>query len=135
MNTSDSDRPLDILVLAAGLGTRMKSKRAKVLHKLSGRPLIAHVCRTAAQLNPRKTYVVVGHQADEVKTSVEKELGDDGAGFITQANQLGTGDAVNAAAPELANAKSTVMILSGDVPLVRADTLRSLIQKHQADNA
>jgi bifunctional UDP-N-acetylglucosamine pyrophosphorylase/glucosamine-1-phosphate N-acetyltransferase len=126
---------LDILILAAGLGTRMKSSRAKVLHNLGGRPLIAHVCRTAALLNPRKSYVIVGYQADDVRAAVEKELGGDRAGFVNQSEQRGTGDAVAAARSALAGAKSTVLILSGDVPLVRAETLRALIDKHQADNA
>jgi len=67
--------PLDILVLAAGLGTRMKSNLAKVLHKLQGRAIIAHVCRTATQLDPRRMFVIVGHQADDVRAAVEKELG------------------------------------------------------------
>jgi len=126
---------LDILILAAGLGTRMKSSRAKVLHKLGGRPLIAHVCRTAALLNPRKTYVVVGYQAGDVRAAVEQEIGSDQAGFVDQSEQRGTGDAVVAARGPLARAKSTVLILSGDVPLVRAETLRALIEKHHADNA
>jgi bifunctional UDP-N-acetylglucosamine pyrophosphorylase/glucosamine-1-phosphate N-acetyltransferase len=126
---------LDILILAAGLGTRMKSSQAKVLHKLGGRPLIAHVCRTAAFLNPRTTYVVVGYQAGEVRAAVEKELGNDQAGFVIQSEQRGTGDAVMAAGSALAGAKSTVLILSGDVPLVRAETLRALIEKHHADSA
>jgi bifunctional UDP-N-acetylglucosamine pyrophosphorylase/glucosamine-1-phosphate N-acetyltransferase len=126
---------LDILVLAAGLGTRMKSSLAKVLHKLDGRPLIAHVCRTAALLDPRKTYVVVGYQADNVRAAVEKEIGSDQAGFVNQSEQRGTGDAVSAARSILAGTKSTLLILSGDVPMVRAETLRALIEKHHADNA
>jgi bifunctional UDP-N-acetylglucosamine pyrophosphorylase / glucosamine-1-phosphate N-acetyltransferase len=60
--TESSDKPLDVLILAAGLGKRMKSRRAKVLHELGGRPLVAHVCRTARSLNPRRIEVVVGHQ-------------------------------------------------------------------------
>src|ERR671939_1662979 len=91
--------PLDILILAAGLGTRMRSSTAKVLHKLGGRPLIAHVCRTAAALvkGERPVYVVVGHQAEEVKEAVHAELGEGGAVFVTQTEQRGTGDAVFAA--------------------------------------
>jgi bifunctional UDP-N-acetylglucosamine pyrophosphorylase/glucosamine-1-phosphate N-acetyltransferase len=126
---------LDILILAAGLGTRMKSSQAKVLHKLGGRPLVAHVCQTAALLNPRKTCVVVGYQADQVKAAVEKELGSDQASFVTQAEQRGTGDAVVAARSALVQANSTVLILSGDVPLVRVETLRALIDKHLGDDA
>src|SRR5437773_5126869 len=112
---TERQRTLDVLVMAAGLGTRMKSSLAKVLHKLGGRPLIAHVCQTAALLNPRKTYVVVGYQADKVKAAVEKELGSDQAYFVSQSQQRGTGDAVIAARSALAQANSTVLILSGDV--------------------
>ena len=128
-------KPVDVLVLAAGLGTRMKSGQAKVLHKLGGRPLIAHVCRSAVLLNPRRIYVVVGHQSDEVKTAVESELGENQATFVSQPEQRGTGDAVMAARNAMANSNSTVLILSGDVPLVRAETLRALLEKHYADNA
>jgi bifunctional UDP-N-acetylglucosamine pyrophosphorylase / glucosamine-1-phosphate N-acetyltransferase len=125
--------PLDILILAAGLGTRMRSSTAKVLHKLGGRPLISHVCRTAAALvkGERPVYVVVGHQAEEVKTAVRAELGEGGAVFVTQTAQRGTGDAVFAAREALASADSTLLVLSGDVPLVRAETLGSLVHQHR----
>src|SRR5438552_2459876 len=127
--------PLDVIILAAGLGTRMKSGLAKVLHKLDGRPLIAHVCRTAAKLEPRKIYVVVGHQAEQVEAAVEEELGNDGAVFVHQKKQRGTGDAVLAAKSILADAPSTALVLSGDVPLVRTETLNSLIETHADSNA
>jgi bifunctional UDP-N-acetylglucosamine pyrophosphorylase/glucosamine-1-phosphate N-acetyltransferase len=126
---------LDVLVLAAGLGTRMKSNFAKVLHKLDGRPLIAHVCGTAAELEPNRIVVVVGHQAVDVQAAVELELGKGGAHFALQAEQRGTGDAVLSAQDALANAGSTVLILSGDVPMVRAETLRRLIEKHKSDQS
>src|SRR5436190_20876209 len=129
-SSSKSIANFDILILAAGLGTRMKSGLAKVLHKLDGRPLIAHVCRTAAQLNPKGIYVVVGHQADEVQAAAENELGADRVSCARQIEQRGTGDAVLAAKSQLANARSTVLVLSGDVPLVRAETLQSLIETH-----
>src|SRR5437868_2672447 len=125
--------PLDILILAAGLGTRMRSETAKVLHRLGGRPLVAHVCRTAAALvkGERPVYVVVGHQAEEVKEAVREELGESGAVFITQTEQRGTGDAVFAARAALADSNSTLLVLSGDVPLVRAETLGSLVHQHR----
>src|SRR5262245_63237068 len=124
--TSDNNqnRALDVLVLAAGLGTRMKSKVAKVLHRLDGRPLIAHVCRTAADLQPHKLLVVVGHQAEQVQAAVAAEIGTGTALFALQAEQRGTGDAVAAARSGLAGSDSTVLILSGDVPQVRAATLQ-----------
>src|SRR5437016_2113984 len=120
--TNNRATPVDVLILAAGLGTRMKSGIAKVLHQLDGRPLIAHVCRTAAKLEPRAIYVVVGHQANQVQAAVEVELGKDGAVFVRQTEQRGTGDAVLAAKTPLADASSTVLVLSGDVPLVRVET-------------
>ncbi|HWS88275.1 MAG TPA: bifunctional UDP-N-acetylglucosamine diphosphorylase/glucosamine-1-phosphate N-acetyltransferase GlmU [Pyrinomonadaceae bacterium] len=125
--------PLDILILAAGLGTRMRSSTAKVLHKLGGRPLIAHVCRTASALvkGERPVYVVVGHQAEEVKEAVRAELGEGGAVFVMQTEQRGTGDAVFAARGVLGEANSTLLVLSGDVPLVRAETLGSLVHQHR----
>src|SRR5918992_735389 len=125
--------PLDILILAAGLGTRMRSSTAKVLHRLGGRPLIAHVCRTASALvkGERPVYVVVGHQAEEVEEAVRAELGEGGAVFVTQTEQRGTGDAVFAARDELSDAASTLLVLSGDVPLVRAETLGSLVHQHR----
>lgn len=134
-NQNSSHKPLDILILAAGLGTRMKSGQAKVLHKLGGRPIVAHVSRTAAALKPRRICVVVGHQADDVVKAVEAELGRQQASFANQPEQRGTGDAVMAARSELAGSESTVVILSGDVPLVRAETLRTLIEEHQRRNA
>ncbi len=130
-----SEKPLDIVILAAGLGTRMRSRQAKVLHKLGGRPLIAHVCRTAAYLKPHKTYVVVGYQAEVVRKAAAEALSNDEAVFVTQSKQLGTGDAVMAARADLRDANSTVLILSGDVPLVRVETLQALISKHKTENA
>src|SRR2546423_3912985 len=131
--TQPGTSPLDILILAAGLGTRMRSSTAKVLHKLGGRPLIAHVCRTASALvkGERPVYVVIGHQAEEVKEAVRAELGEGGAVFVTQAEQRGTGDAVYAAREGLGDADSTLLVISGDVPLVRAETLGSLIHQHR----
>ncbi len=125
--------PLDILILAAGLGTRMRSATAKVLHRLGGRPLIAHVCRSATALlkEARPIYVIVGHQAEEVGDAARAELGEEGAVFVTQAEQRGTGDAVMCAREALEGANSTLLVLSGDVPFVRAETLGALVQQHR----
>lgn len=123
-------KPLNVLVLAAGLGTRMRSDLAKVLHRLDGRPLINHVCRTATALAPEGIYVVIGHQGDEVKTAVLNELDGQKVDFVRQEQQLGTGDAVNAARAFLQDSDSTLVILSGDVPMIRHETLASLVQHH-----
>src|SRR5215210_7736540 len=94
--TAAAATPLDVLILAAGLGTRMRSRTAKVLHRLGGRPLISHVCRAAAALmkEQRAVHVVVGHQAEEVKEAVLAEMGEGRALFVEQTEQRGTGDAV-----------------------------------------
>src|ERR1051326_1770561 len=99
--------------MAEGLGTRMKSNRAKVLHELSGQTLIAHVVRTAASLNPQRIYVVVGHQADEVEKAALAEVGEL-ASAVLQAQQRGTGDAVESARAQLENSDSLLLVLSGD---------------------
>lgn len=112
----------------------MKSARAKVLHELGGLPLIAHVCRSARALNPDKIYIVVGHQAAEVERAVQTEVGDTAA-FVMQVEQRGTGDAVMAARAQLANSDALALILSGDVPLIRAATLQQFIDQHRARKA
>jgi bifunctional UDP-N-acetylglucosamine pyrophosphorylase/glucosamine-1-phosphate N-acetyltransferase len=129
-NFSGEQKTLDVLILAAGLGTRMRSNLAKVLHKLDGRPLINHVCLTATALAPRKIYVVIGHQGDDVKTAVLEELNEEYAKFVWQKEQLGTGHAVNSARDFLENEDSTLIILSGDVPMIRHETLAALVQQH-----
>jgi bifunctional UDP-N-acetylglucosamine pyrophosphorylase/glucosamine-1-phosphate N-acetyltransferase len=126
------ERPLDVLILAAGLGTRMKSGKAKVLHQLGGRPLISFVARIALALSPRKVYVVVGHQASEVEKAVRDDLPENLAAFVNQSEQRGTGDAVMAARAQLANASSTLLVLSGDVPMIRAETLAKFVAEHSA---
>jgi len=135
LNAKQQELPLDVLILAAGLGTRMQSAKAKVLHELGGRPLIAHVCRTAQALNPRKIFVVLGQQASEVEKAVRSTLPDDLSGFVLQVEQHGTGDAVMAARAELENARSTLLVLYGDVPLVRAETLAKFVAHHRSSQA
>jgi bifunctional UDP-N-acetylglucosamine pyrophosphorylase/glucosamine-1-phosphate N-acetyltransferase len=129
-----TDQSIRVLILAAGLGTRMKSARAKVLHELGGLPLITYVCRTAQSLGPEKIYVVVGHQAAQVERAVQNEVGGLAA-FVTQTEQRGTGDAVMAARPELEDIDSLVLVLSGDVPLIRAATLEGFINHQRASEA
>ena len=114
--------PLDVIVLAAGQGKRMRSDLPKVLHPLAGRALLAHVLDTARALSPRKTIVVHGHGAERVRAA----FADSALDWVLQAEQLGTGHAVQQAMPRL-DAKSTAVILYGDVPLVRAESLKRLI--------
>jgi len=120
--------------MAAGLGTRMKSKRAKVLHELDGRPLIGHLLRTAKALDPRQIIVVVGYQAQEVEEAALAEVGDL-ASFVLQEKQRGTGDAVECARSVLQNSDSLLLVINGDVPLIKAETLRKLIEQHESTGA
>lgn len=113
---------LDILVLAAGKGTRMRSDLPKVLHPIGGKPLVQHVLDTARQVGGDRILVIVGHGAE----LVEQRMAAPDVNFILQAQQLGTGHAVQQALPQLRN-DATVLILYGDVPLTRAETLQKLI--------
>jgi bifunctional UDP-N-acetylglucosamine pyrophosphorylase/glucosamine-1-phosphate N-acetyltransferase len=123
---------LHVVVLAAGKGTRMKSAQPKVLHRANGLPLIEHVLRTADTVNPASTTLIVGHQAEIVRNALRERLG---LRFAVQQPQLGTGHALLQAEPLLRGARGTVVLLSGDVPLLRAATLRALVEKHQARHA
>lgn len=136
LTSQERQHPLDVLILAAGLGTRMKSQKAKVLHELGGRPLISHITQKAQSLKPRRIVTVVGHQAAEVEAAVRAQTGgSDQAVFVTQSEQRGTGDAVMSARAELKDANSTLLILSGDVPLVRTETLGGFVQQHHSNGA
>ena len=115
--------PLEIVVLAAGQGKRMRSQLAKVLHPLAGRPLLAHVLAAAQALAPRKIVVVHGHGAEQVRSLFR----DAPVQWVVQAEQLGTGHAVQQAMPQL-SPDADVLILYGDVPLVRPQTLKKLVE-------
>jgi bifunctional UDP-N-acetylglucosamine pyrophosphorylase/glucosamine-1-phosphate N-acetyltransferase len=131
---SNHNRPLNVLIMAAGLGTRMKSNRAKVLHEMGGAPLIAYVVRAAQALEPRSIIVIVGHQAEEVERAALAEVGEL-ASFVVQEKQRGTGDAVESARSLLENSDSLVLVLSGDVPMIRVETLQRLIEHHNNTGA
>ena len=121
--------------MAAGKGTRMKSNRPKVLHPLAGRALLQHVLDTAKTLAARRVIVVVGHGATEVEASIAGSTGAAGQldiKFVRQEPQLGTGHAVQQAVPLLRD-DAVVVVLSGDVPLTRADTLQHLITQCGGD--
>lgn len=130
MEVRGEQKKLIVMILAAGLGTRMRSDLAKVLHELDGRPLISRVCRTASALAPAAVYVVIGHQGEQVKSAVLEECAEDQTFFVVQEQQLGTGDAVNSAREYLQNTDATVLVLSGDVPMIKAETLAALVQCH-----
>jgi UDP-N-acetylglucosamine diphosphorylase/glucosamine-1-phosphate N-acetyltransferase len=116
-----------IIILAAGKGTRMKSDIAKVLHTIAGRPMILYVVETAAKVAKTNIILVVGHQAEEVKNTVLKEAE---MKFAIQLEQKGTGHAVICAMPLLSASCNDVVILNGDVPLIRPSTIQSLVECH-----
>ena len=119
---------LDIVIMAAGKGTRMKSRHPKVLHRLAGKPLLAHVLATTATLGQHPTWVITGHGAE----AVESAIAGSGAASVRQLPQLGTGHAVAQVLPQLGGASAgdagTTLILNGDVPLIKASTARALAE-------
>ena len=124
-NAPGSTMPIDVVIMAAGKGTRMKSALPKVLHRIGGRALLQHVLDTAASLQARKAVVITGHGAAEVEAACQSGT-DLALEFARQEPQLGTGHAVQQALPHLAD-DGVVVVLSGDVPLTQADTLFHLI--------
>lgn len=122
-------RPRVAVVLAAGKGTRMRSERPKVLFPVAGRPLLAWVIAAAREAGCERILVIVGHGADEVKAAF---AGEPGLEWVLQEEQRGTGHAVLQAAPHIPG-EATVLILSGDVPLVRAATLEALASRAEGE--
>ncbi|HNT38879.1 MAG TPA: bifunctional UDP-N-acetylglucosamine diphosphorylase/glucosamine-1-phosphate N-acetyltransferase GlmU [Rubrivivax sp.] len=114
---------LHVVVMAAGKGTRMKSQRPKVLHRLGGQPLLQHVLDSAAALRPAQTLVITGHGAAEV----EAFLAGRALSCVRQVPQLGTGHAIQQVLPQLPAGEGTVLILNGDVPLIRSETAAALV--------
>jgi bifunctional UDP-N-acetylglucosamine pyrophosphorylase/glucosamine-1-phosphate N-acetyltransferase len=122
---------LAVVIMAAGKGTRLKSRRPKVLHEIGGKPLLSHVIAAAGKIvAPSDIFVVVGHQAEQVKAAVAAT----GIRFVEQPEQRGTGHAIQCASHAVA-AYDNIMVLSGDVPLIRPETLHQLWQFHQARHA
>ena len=125
--------PVTVVILAAGLGTRMKSRKAKVLHRAGGKALIEHVVETALKLAPaERIFVVVGHQADDVRKAVAGMPGASGIGFIEQTEQKGTGHALMVGREALAGLDGYLVIVYGDGPLLRAETLERLVEQAAA---
>ena len=121
--------PVTVVILAAGLGTRMKSRKAKVLHRAGGKALVQHAVDTALRLAPpERIFVVVGHQAEEVRNAVTTP----GVGFIEQKEQRGTGHALMVGREALAGLDGYLAITYGDGPLLRAESLRQLIATQEA---
>ncbi|HWW84963.1 MAG TPA: bifunctional UDP-N-acetylglucosamine diphosphorylase/glucosamine-1-phosphate N-acetyltransferase GlmU [Vicinamibacterales bacterium] len=116
-----------IVILAAGKGTRMKSALPKVLHKVAGQPMIDYVLRTAARLHPQSTTVVIGHQAGLLQSALGNR---DSLNLVVQEPQLGTGHALLMTRSVLGGAAGTLVLLSGDAPLLSAETVRTLIGHH-----
>jgi bifunctional UDP-N-acetylglucosamine pyrophosphorylase/glucosamine-1-phosphate N-acetyltransferase len=127
-------RPLGVVMLAAGLGTRMRSARAKVLHEIGGRPMLHHPLRAVAALRPERIAVVVGHQADAVADAA-RATGVPGLRIVVQAEQRGTGHAVRCARDVFRGWDGDVLVLYGDVPLIRTETLAALVGLHQRESA
>ena len=116
-----------VLLLAAGKATRFKSEHSKVLHRLAGKPLGEYVLRAALEARPERAYMVIGHEAPEVRKTFERP----GLTFIEQTQQLGTGHALLVARRELEQCPSaTLAVLVGDAPLLRPETLRALVEAH-----
>jgi CTP:molybdopterin cytidylyltransferase MocA len=115
---------LNVVIMAAGKGTRMKSALPKVLHKLAGTSLLQHVLNAAVRVGADRTVIVTGHGADEVEAATAAS----GAVFVRQMPQLGTGHAVQQAVPALDDNNAVTLILYGDVPLIGADTAAALVQ-------
>jgi len=122
---------LGVVVLAAGQGTRMKSNLPKVLHPLGGRPLFLHVLRTAQRLNPNPVAIVIGHGAEAVRSAYARN----DVVWILQEQQRGTGHAVLCAKEAFKEFKGEVIILSGDVPFIREQTLLMLVAHHRSRSA
>lgn len=122
--SSLSPLPLEVIILAAGKGKRMYSDTPKVLHKVAGRPLLQHVVDTALDLQAKAVHIVVGHEA----ARIQQHFAGSPVQWALQSEQLGTGHAVAQAMPQTAE-DSMILVLYGDVPLIRPDTLRDLVSK------
>lgn len=121
-----------VVILAAGKGTRMKSSRPKVLHRVAGVPMIEHVLTAATALGAQSTGVVVGHQGSDVQAALASHTG---LTFVAQEPQFGTAHALLTAEPTLRGASGTLVLLSGDVPLLSRETLSALVARHRETDA
>jgi bifunctional UDP-N-acetylglucosamine pyrophosphorylase / glucosamine-1-phosphate N-acetyltransferase len=125
--------PRTVIVLAAGEGKRMRSALPKVLHPLLGRTLLGHVLAATGRLEPERVVVVVGHGSDHVTTHLAEVA--PAATAVLQAEQRGTGHAARIAVAETGITDGTVVIINGDLPLLRAQTLAGLVEAHETAGA
>jgi bifunctional N-acetylglucosamine-1-phosphate-uridyltransferase/glucosamine-1-phosphate-acetyltransferase GlmU-like protein len=123
----DAERKLAVIILGAGLGTRMKSNKAKVLHEILNKPMVLYVVETAKKIAGNNVILVIGHQAEKVRRVVEERVD---ILFALQKEQLGTGHAVLCALPYIPNPVKDVIILCGDVPLLTENTLVRFFEDH-----
>ncbi|MBI1822477.1 MAG: bifunctional UDP-N-acetylglucosamine diphosphorylase/glucosamine-1-phosphate N-acetyltransferase GlmU [Nitrospirae bacterium] len=126
-------KPIDAVILSAGLGTRMKSKRIKVLHPIGGRPMILHLLDRIKPVSIERIILVLGRQNEKVKEVVMKDFPE--AQFVYQEKQLGTGHALAQAEKLFVNQDKTILVLNGDTPFISHETLLSLIRNHQEKSA
>lgn len=126
-----TDRPLAAIILAAGQGTRMKSKKHKVLHSIAGKPMLHHLMDAVDNLNPAKKVVIVGSGKEQLEASLEGT----GSDLAVQEPQLGTGHAVQMGEDALSGFNGDVLILYGDVPFVPTETMQAMIDRLNADDA
>lgn len=118
------------IILAAGEGKRMKSELPKVLHSLNGRPMIQYVIDAAEKIEPKKIILIIGHKKELVMEATR----DRKVEYVVQEKQLGTGHAVLQTEPNLRNHDGNILVLSGDVPLLRAESLKELINGHEKEH-
>ncbi|RAP33673.1 hypothetical protein DID77_02675 [Candidatus Marinamargulisbacteria bacterium SCGC AG-439-L15] len=124
--------PLNIIILAAGKGTRMKSELPKVAHKVNDIPMIDYVINASKSAGASEIYIVIGHQAETLKTLIN----DNTLIYVEQKEQLGTGHAVQQVAPHIKESTNSItMVLAGDCPLISAQTLKALLETHHSTQA
>jgi bifunctional UDP-N-acetylglucosamine pyrophosphorylase / glucosamine-1-phosphate N-acetyltransferase len=129
--TSGQQSKLAVVIMAAGKGTRLKSRRPKVLHQVGGKALLNHVIATASQIvEPASIFTIVGHEAERVR----KAVADTGVQFVDQTEQRGTGHAIQCAR-EAITGYENIIVLSGDVPLIRPETIAQVWRFHEAEGA
>ncbi len=124
---------INILILAGGLGTRMKSNLPKVMHKICGKPIVEYIVDTSIQLNPERIILLIGNGSEIVKKHFTENYKNENIYFAHQEKQLGTGDAVKSA-EKMLQSNTNIIILSGDVPLIKKETLEKLVNMHNENN-